>query len=374
MEYLFILGKTPLLSQVELRSVFKREEIVEEHDEFVRVKTSKTVDQSFFDRLGGVTKACEIIHEDIGEYLIQVGQEHKGKMAFGISVLGTSHPNPKTHLLAAKRKLKEAKISARFINKDFQNLTSVQIWNEKLIESRTDITIIKTGGKSYAGVTVAIQDYEAYSHRDYDKPFRDAKMGMLPPKLAQMMLSIANRKVIYDPFCGSGTILMEALLSGAQVIGSDISETCVHGTQANIDWLTNEFQLAKKNREHANVTLFVHDASKPLPLKEHFSIVTEGYLGPPQHTPPPPPIQQRIFGDIHMIYQKFFQNAAKVMKSGSRICITFPFFEPRRPVGYPFSSEYESYGFRRIKLSDKPLLYSRADQIVGREIVLYERI
>jgi len=45
-------------------------------------------------------------------------------------------------LMATKKYLKEAGVSARFINKDFKNLSSAQIIGEKLVERQSDYCII----------------------------------------------------------------------------------------------------------------------------------------------------------------------------------------------------------------------------------------
>jgi hypothetical protein len=36
-----------------------------------------------------------------------------------------------------------------------------------------------------------VQDIDAYAERDFERPMRDAFVGMLPPKLAQIMLNLA---------------------------------------------------------------------------------------------------------------------------------------------------------------------------------------
>lgn len=46
------------------------------------------------------------------------------------------------------------------------------------------------GEKSYLTVTLACQDVDAYAKRDTEKS-RDMVVGMMPPKLCQMMINIA---------------------------------------------------------------------------------------------------------------------------------------------------------------------------------------
>jgi tRNA G10 N-methylase Trm11 len=69
-------------------------------------------------------------------------------------------------------------------------------------------------------------------------------VGMLPPKLARMMINLTkNNTAIYDPFCGLGTVLIEALHMGRiHILASDISEAMVSATEKN----THEFIETEK--------------------------------------------------------------------------------------------------------------------------------
>lgn len=51
---------------------------------------------------------------------------------------------------------------------------------------------MKAGKSAYFGVTIAYQDVDAYAQRDMDKT-RDMGVGMLPPKLAQMMINLSGQ-------------------------------------------------------------------------------------------------------------------------------------------------------------------------------------
>ena len=75
-----------------------------------------------------------------------------------------------------------------------------------------------------------VQNISAYAMRDQKRPKRDAFVGMLPPKLAQIMINLAlgdqepKDKLLLDPFCGTGVLLQEALLMGLKVYGTDLSQ------------------------------------------------------------------------------------------------------------------------------------------------------
>ena len=47
--------------------------------------------------------------------------------------------------------------------------------------------------------------------------------------------------LILDPFCGTGTVLQEALLAGYDVVGTDLSQKIVDYTTENLSWLQSTF-------------------------------------------------------------------------------------------------------------------------------------
>jgi tRNA G10 N-methylase Trm11 len=199
------------------------------------------------------------------------------------------------------------------------------------------------------------------------------KMGMLPPKLAQILINLAGAPgKIWDPFCGSGTLVMEGLLMGRDMMGSDIKPEHVEGAKKNIEWLIHNYELKIKNYE-----LFVHDATYP--LKANFSaIVFEGDLGIP-HTQL---IQtDRIKTIIHYLddlYIRFFANL-KYMQCKTPIVCALPFFRLKDGQELNLGKTIEAIeemGFKKTQLvpdnvnnADRFVLkYSREDQAVGRAI------
>src|SRR5690606_4224587 len=88
--------------------------------------------------------------------------------------------------------------------------------------------LVVNGGKN--GIIVAessgTQNITALARRDQGRPKRDAFVGMLPPKLALLMLNLAAGGLdpekshrVLDPFCGTGVVLQEAALQGYSVYG-----------------------------------------------------------------------------------------------------------------------------------------------------------
>ncbi|WP_048189810.1 TIGR01177 family methyltransferase [Methanobacterium sp. SMA-27] len=63
--------------------------------------------------------------------------------------------------------------------------------------------------------------------------------GSMSPKLARCMVNLTGVKkgdLVLDPFCGTGGILLEAGIMGAEVIGVDIDKKMVNGTIKNLNY------------------------------------------------------------------------------------------------------------------------------------------
>ena len=198
-------------------------------------------------------------------------------------------------------------------------------------------------------------------------------MGMMPPKLAQILINLTESKgVIWDPFCGSGTIVMEGLLMGRNMIGSDIDPKRVEGAKKNVNWLKKEFSIK------CDTDLFVHDATKP--IKKRFdAIAFEGDLGIPHNQFIKPDILQGIIYELDELYVDFFRNI-KQIKCRVPIVCALPFFRLQNGKEIFLDKtirEIENMGFvntvetrliASLQNNTKPLQYSRPDQAVGRAI------
>jgi tRNA G10 N-methylase Trm11 len=212
---------------------------------------------------------------------------------------------------------------------------------------------------------------------------------MLPPKLAQMMVNIADGakdKTLLDPFCGSGTVLGEALLMGyTDVVGADISPEAVADTKAYLEWMEKSYPEFK-----GRWRVFVSDARKidaVLPADSVAAIATEPLLGPPQSGRETPEQLKRVMDlDLVPLYREAIATLAKVLAPKSSAVFSFPVFNRQReplfvPVGAIVGaltpaplipSEYLDFGLPTT--ASGGALYERPDQFVGREIVLLKKI
>ena len=60
------------------------------------------------------------------------------------------------------------------------------------------------------------------------------------------ILGLEDGSTILDPFCGTGTFLMESIIQGYKVIGIDNRKECVFGTKKNLLWIMKEQNLRNR--------------------------------------------------------------------------------------------------------------------------------
>lgn len=421
--YAFELGRLKDISLAELASIFGSDAVKALAFEYAILDLGKFGGKNPDDtalalkrlqnRLGGtikIAKVLEIIEDaptshkefesDISNALEQILNEHlegrnegEGKLHFAISLIniaGDSKVFLKFFLNFCKDFLKEHKVSSRFVNKPWENPTPAQIYKSRTLEKGLDITIINAksdDGKNtiYICKTTTIQDIDLYSMRDYEKPFRDTRMGMLPPKLAQIMINLAEQntsantynpqpdkpiQTIYDPFCGSGTILMEGLLQRKAVYGSDIDEKAVEGTKINLNWIIENsndntgkdtFEVSQKD---------VQDLTNKDYPKNLDAIVSETYLGPSQSRVPRQEEQSKIFDSLAQMHE----NWLSTISENTKVVLAIPAFRIARGSYNRFTEFFQIAKDAGLKLINiKPLIYDRDDQIVAREIVVMEK-
>mgnify|MGYP000206360901 CR=1 FL=1 len=402
MLYAFILGKNPTLSIAEIISVLKRDSfvfvILSITSKSLVIKLDKKIEntQFFLDKIGGTIKIAEIFSikkekEVLGELLNYISDNFQNqKFIFGISKYDISLPKIGFEL---KKELKKININSRFVKGKDKSLSAPEIKNNKILTHGSDFVLIREKNNIYIGKTIAIQDYISYSYRDYNRPRRNAKSGMLPPKIAQIMINLIplkiNSKVIYDPFCGQGTVLQEASLIDLKSMGSDISPERIFDTKENLKWLKREYNL----NIHPEEMVFLSDAlkikNKDFKNKPDF-IVSEVYLGPPMKGNEN---EKEIISIINKIEHQciFFLKNIVLSKINIRyLILAIPYYNLKNKKYYlniidefkkmsynvidPFNNtEIEKGKLKEYNQERKTIEYIRENQIVGRELFILEK-
>jgi len=294
MKYFFILGTNPELSIAELTAVFDLKNVAatnfilpNKHVFIVELDKNINCNQ-IISRLGGIIKIGEIFAEskkhsaDIFAKIKENSAIQEKKFMFGFSsYLNNFYIKPLA--MELKKALKEEGIASRWVTSREPVLSSVVVEQNDLITEGAEFVLIEHAGKVVQiGRTLAVQPFKDLSFRDFGRPARDDHSGMLPPKLAQIMISLSKVKpeqTLLDPFCGSGTVITEAALMGlGSLIGSDISPKAIEDTKTNIEWIKDNYQLSITNYELYNKS--ASELSRFIKTNSVDVIVTEPYLGP----------------------------------------------------------------------------------------------
>ena len=364
--YFFYLGREPQLSTAEIEAVFSAwgitDTINQQTAERLIVETERPLDVvALMDRLGGTIKIAEQItlseypppRSNIISHLTQA--QPAGKIDFAV--------NDRRLALNIKKELKAIGRGARFIT--IKNTATI-LFN-RLVEKQGDLTVV--GNKIF--VTRAIQPIAELSKRDYGRPGSDAKSGMLPPKLAKIMINLAQvplDAVILDPFCGSGTILMEAAVMGYKnLIGGDISDKAIADTKKNLEWLKKTYDL-----QLTAYDLYTHDARSLhhiLKLHSIDAIITEPYLGKPLTSRESKPYLEQQTKDLATLYTATFASFAKILKPNGVIIFITPAFKHRQEW-ITLDNSFRAPGFKAMPLLDGQLFlrYHRPTQHLARDI------
>ena len=369
MQYLAVLGRQPKISLAELESLFS--DVKQISPELATFASEKTPD---INRLGGTTKLAQKIEEKPEVFLQNLNFDRK--IVFGISDYSKGANLHKTKQLALKIKriLKRAGKSVRVLENKTATLSSATVFHNQLGEKAGHIEFIKYNNQWFIGI--GVQNINAYRDRDQKRPARDAKVGMLPPKLAQILLNLCGDLPkgarVLDPFCGTGVVLQEAMLMGYSAYGTDADERMVEYTKKNLEWLQND--KSEKNR----FSVALGDATEFSWEQPIDAVACETYLGPPMSEPPVEIKLKTVSQDCKAIIVGFLKNLGTQIKTGTPVVIAIPAW--LRSDGYYYRlkilDEVDKLGYNVEKynnLSQRDLLYYREGQIVAREIIVLRK-
>jgi len=383
-----ILGRQPALGLAELESLLGYQIIQPLGNSVLLECATKDVP---FDRLGGTIKLAELITSiassnwsDIRNKIATilpalVQHTQPGKIRFGLSVY--NYPiKPATinkTSLELKKIIKNLHRSVRIIPNNAPELNSAQILHNQLIgQTGIELLIVIANKKTYIAKTVLVQDIAAYAARDQMRPKRDARVGMLPPKLAQIIINLANpapHSTILDPFCGTGVLLQEAALMGFDICGSDIEPRMIAYSQENLQWLMNRFSLKIKPP-----FIEVADALKVNWTKQFSVVATETYLGRPLTEIPKDDALNQIISDCSHIHTHFLKNIATQLHSGTTLSLALPAWNTNKGFQHLTTLDHlTELGYTRssfVHVSNDQLIYYRPNQVVARELVILRRI
>jgi len=383
-----ILGRQPALGIAELESIYGPDGLQRLDNAALLEIPAEEIN---FKRLGGTIKVARILSvlpttnwRDLQKFLLDKVPQHleyvePGKFTLGISVydLKVDLKELNKDILKLKKLIKASGRPVRIVPNKSLELNSAQVLHNKLTHKGAwELIFVRYGQKTLLAQTLFVQDIEAYAARDQARPKRDARVGMLPPKLAQTLINLTglNVSTVLDPFCGTGVVLQEALLMGYNTYGSDIEQRMVDYSNKNINWLTDKYPKIKE----LSVTFVVADATNHQWSHGFDAVASEVFLGRPLASLPAADKLKEIINDTNTVIRKFLLNLAPQIEVGTRLALAVPAW--RKPNGelihLPVLAKLTDMGYNYVDLKHvrrEDLVYYRENQIVARQLLILRK-
>lgn len=393
MDYYFELGRERRLALAELAHCLPKVTRVAGTDQIVLV-TSETAlpTRELQARLGGTVKIGQILRKtsrttfkhdllaEIETYLRDSHGRHLGLSFYGQTFSAELRNRVSLEL---KRALQTHGRRVRFVLAPQPVLSSVVV-SSQLLKRGREFSLIGSGHELSIGYTQTCQPWRQWSHYDYGRPQRDPERGMLPPKLARMMLNLADCDAtteVLDPFCGMGTVLQEARRIGvARAMGFDRDRLAIQATLANMAWLEHQPLTHLPAVEVTQVS--IEQVTDQLTHKVS-TIVTEGNLGPATLAQMSPNDRLIAFRRLKHDYGRWIKILETLIVPQGRIVLALPvLLEPFHTINIGHLVQTA-----KLKLEDllpttwqhhpawqdqptaKQITYARPGQIIGRTIV-----
>ncbi|MEX2682832.1 MAG: TRM11 family methyltransferase [Candidatus Sigynarchaeota archaeon] len=140
------------------------------------------------------------------------------------------------------------------------------------------------------------------------------EIGTMNPPLTSLMVNVShppwNRpSLLFDPYCGTGGIIIEALARGIASVGVDIDYKCIKGCIANLRY----YSSGKK----AGFNL-LHASTFSLPFREDLTTSRESTI---TVTDPP---YGRLESLKHAPFDKYIEALLRLSRSHAMLCLAIP--------------------------------------------------
>jgi len=342
--FFLLSGENPTLPFSEAKSILKAEgfkyQVLEELAHLLRVEADIKCIESVKSR-SSLTKTCGIevfnceanaeeILENLQKAEINSFIRDGESFVVRVSRIRGCSPNINGWML-------EQKIGEIILNK----LRWVKV-NLK-VPQRTFLGIL-TENKFIFGLKLADIKSKSFIERGPRKKvfFHPAAMST---KLARCMINLAQAKkndLVLDPFCGTGSILLEAGLIGCSILGFDLNRRMVIGSLQNLRYYGVE-----------PLGIILSDARlPPLNKNEADCVVTD----------PPYGLSASTFGlKPQVLFEDFLSAIGEKVKRGGRLCIAAPKSLEIDELG-------STLGFRHIESH-----FIHIHRRLTREILVFER-
>ncbi len=303
--FFLLSGEYETLSFSELKAILETEGydyvVTEKLDQTVRLETDTTSIAQIL-RRSAYTRVCaqELFASDVKDEAITKAAETanfrdvlRNGETFQVRIRRIKEYSTKNDTMRLERKL-----------------------GKHILENTTGASVnLKTPNKTFFGILTnhklifglrlaEIQPKPFVERRPRKKPFFHP--SAMNAKLARCMVNLAHARsgeTLLDPFCGTGTTIIEASMIGCKAIGVDVQRRMAKGTKRNLE----QFSLKAEG-------IILADARK-LPFTKIDAVVTDPPYGKSATT---------LKSTTKSLVENVLSSAKPLLEQGQRICIASP--------------------------------------------------
>jgi tRNA G10 N-methylase Trm11 len=172
------------------------------------------------------------------------------------------------------------------------------------------------------GPTVWVSDSTDFRRRGIQRPVPHPDIA-LSPRLARTLVNLAGLgpgQTLLDPFCGAGTILVEAYRASIRCLGIDSRASRVQEARENLRWSAGGLADAGYDVRKGDA----RDLRRMLRGTKVDGIVTEPFLLPRLKARPKTTTARAIIEDSAQIYNDALASMAECIRPEARIVIVVP--------------------------------------------------
>ncbi len=232
--------------------------------------------------------------------------------------------------------------------------------NSLLTPPNAEILAIFSETRLYFARTSVVYDSMLQQYRDESRPFISAEIST-SPKICRTLLTLAGARpgdTVLDPFCGTGTLLMEAAILGMKCIGVDIDGNQVQGARSNMKWLANDLG------EKLEYNILIGDAKglSSLIKKRVDAVAFEPILGPIYKKTPPQEEAEEIINELTALYCSVLKQISKILRPEGRVAMTIPVIRTDSgDISVKFSDLTRDTGFTLYRMLSSDSIKSRKE-------------
>jgi tRNA G10 N-methylase Trm11 len=354
--FLFLLGKNPEIAKLEVcnyLSRFQIEEIINEAN-YLIVSFNNNDDfeskaYSLMKDLGGVIRIAKFIHSDSDINSIafeKLDFYFPKKFNYALSTINLDNLETKLVESFAKNEVKKYK-SKGVLQKSPNEILEPSKYHSAKINEGFEVIVLKKYDKFEFFQTLAATNPKDYEFKDNSRPSKVVSHGS-SFRLAQIMVNILNlneNKTLIDPFCGTGTFLIEGLLKNLNVIGIDNDPELISSANVNVAWAREEYRLKNSSQ------IIFGDSQNEKFFGD--GVAFEPYMGPFLKSLPRRKEGLEIVEELFKLYSNVFRNLKNNTSDNSRIVFIQPSIQTKSgEVLHIDEKFYTPHGFKLVNWSD----------------------